>query len=500
MNSAALLATLIIAILIFVSVAYSARNKNIECYQGVLTILLLMSAKVILYCLGALYIENIVFNNYMLAINASLTPVIASLILLTSLEASSTFSHSKGAKKTIGLIAFFFMGVIISNPFHNLAFTLNNVNEVIPFGYTEGILLHISNIYSAFCVLLCFIFMSINIIKDKMYCRKTFAFIGSVFAIGSYFVTMYMPENIYEELIAWGLVEILLYLYVFVNNDFNFIPVIKDNTFEMINDGMLVVNKKFIIKDYNKALTKLFGDIDFSNVIGKKIDDIFKYYPIVIYAAKSNRNESIKIGAKDYSMLIYNSLEKKQRNVITTITFKEATTIAMLSDKENSNIDPLTKLKTKDEFYRDAEYEFNNAVRYNMPFILAQIEICDLYKIKSEIGEIAGNLLLTNVSSLIQREIRKTDVLARIEEDKFALLLTHTSPKFVDNICERIREKVDKHSLAYEDKLITTNVVIGVYGCNEITNQTIETFIKGSNDELLKARKENKSCVKATII
>lgn len=495
MSLAMIITCLILAILIFISTAYSSRNKNIECYQGMLTILLLISTKVILYALSMIALTNSNYVETLFTINATLTPVIASLVLLSSLASASTFSHSKVAKQIIGLIAFFFIGVILTNPFHKLAFTLNSANTINDLKYTEGLLLNISTIYSGICVLSSFIIVSYNILLNKMYCRKLFAFIGTTFAILAYMALVYTPNNINEELIIWGSISLILYLYVFVNNDFNFIPIIKDNTFELINDGMLVVNKKYLIKDYNKSLTQLFKDIDFTNVIGKKIDDVFKYYPVVTYAIKSGKNESIKLGAKDYSMLLYNSIEKHKRDSITTITFKEATTISIIADKEQSNCDPLTKLKTKDDFYRDAEYEFNNAVRYNLPFVLAIIEINDLYKIKSELGEIAGNLLLTDVSALIKKEIRKTDILARIGDDRFALLLTHTKLKFVENVAERIRKRVEKNALAYEDDLIQVTISIGVTGTDEVSNQSIDTFIAKVEDALEMAKKQGKNCV-----
>ena len=326
-----------------------------------------------------------------------------------------------------------------------------------------------------------------------MYCRKTFAFVGSVFAIGSYFVTMYMPENIYEELIAWGLVEILLYLYVFVNNDFNFIPVIKDNTFEMINDGMLVVNKKFIIKDYNKALTKLFVDINFNNVIGKKLDEVFRFYPVVIYSLKCGKKETITIEGKDYSLETYTSVENNKKNVIHTLTFAPSKSINVFLNEEPKNVDPLTNLKNKENFLDMITYEFDSSLRYSLPFILMYIDVDNFSDINKNYGRIAGDLLLTNVSALIKKEIRKTDILARIGDDRFALLLTHTKLKFVENVAERIRKRVEKNALAYEDDLIQVTISIGVTGTDEVSNQSIDTFIAKVEDALEMAKKQGKN-------
>ncbi|MCQ2979554.1 MAG: diguanylate cyclase [Clostridia bacterium] len=476
MSSALTLTLLILSFLTFISVFYTSKNKNTESYQGVLTISLLLSAKVILYCLELFYISNAVFVSGTHAINTAITPVIASLVLLTSLVSSKKFSHSKEAKQTICILAFFFIGVIITNPFHHLAFTLDNVNTF-SLGYQDGMLLHISKIYSGICILVGFIISAFSSFTNSLMAKKLPTYLGYTFAMLIYFLSMYVIKGFTSEVILFSAANLILYFYIFKNNEFNFIPVIKDNTFELINDGVLVVNRNFVIKDYNKSLTKLFTDIDFSKVIGLKADEVFRFYPVVVYAIKSNKNEKIKIKDKEYSIMIYSSIEKHKRNIIYTLTFKETSQFDFYDNVSNDRVDPITKLPNKRAFIDTLNHELNNAVRYNLPYCLLYIKVKNLYDVKESCGEIAGNLLLTDVSTLIKREIRKTDVLSRIESDTFALLLTHTNTKYIKTVCERIKKRVEKHSLAYEDKLINAETEIGATGANDVTNLTLDIII-----------------------
>lgn len=488
-------ALLVVSVFIFISTSFSMRCKNSDSYQGVLTVLLLLATKAILYGFQIFNFTIDKFQETLFTVNISITPIIASLLLLTALTSVTFISNSKAIKKIIGLLGFFFFAIILTNPLHHLAFTLTNANTLYKFGYNVEMLLNISNIYSTFCVLLSFILIAIGCATNKIKTKKADTYFGNVLMLGAS-ITLFINASFDVEAITCFILAIILYGYVYYQNDFNIIPLIKDHTFELLDKGVLVVNNDFIIKDYNSALEKLFSDINFDNVKGKKIDDVFRFYPVVIYSIKNSKRENISIDGKNYSLEIFTSVEKRQKNVIHTLTFNPAKAFSVFDSMTKSNtLDPLTHLKTKDKFIEMIEFEYDNAVRYNLPFILMYIDVDNFSDIVKKYGGIAGDLLLTNLSALIKKEIRKTDILARIDNSRFALLLTHTNLSNCESVAERIRKRIEKNALAYEDDLITATISIGICGTDEINDQSIDTFISKAEDALENAKDNSKNCV-----
>ena len=86
--------------------------------------------------------------------------------------------------------------------------------------------------------------------------------------------------------------------------------------------------------------------------------------------------------------------------------------------------------------------EFNKSSRYNFPFIIAYLDIDNFRNINEEYGHIAGDLVLSNIASIIKKEIRKSDILARVADDNFGLILTHTNANNCELVVERIRKKI----------------------------------------------------------
>ncbi len=463
--------------------------------------LLLLDTKAILYGLELIVPRTMFLSEMLFTTNQALSPVIASLVLLTSIASVSYISHSKVAKKIFGLLSFFFVGVILTNPLHNLAFTLTNVNTLYKFEYVPNILCNLSNIYIGLCILASFIIFSIGSFTNKNKASKILSFLGGVLAFLCYIIcNLNLDVSFDIESITCLVASILLYAFVLHTNDYNYIPIIKDKTFELLNDGIIVVNSDFVIKDYNKALEKLFPDINFKNATGKKVGDIFRFYPVVIYALKNAKRENISIEGKNYSIEIYTSVENKKRNVIHTITFKQSKSFSILEQDQNATLDPLTQLKNKENFINMISFEYDNAVRYSLPFILMYLDIDNFSKLNEEYGRIAGDLLLSNVATLIKKEIRKTDILARIQDDRFALLLTHTNLKNSESVAERIRKRIEKNSMAYEDKLINATISIGITGSSEVTNTSIDTYIAKAEDALMNAKRDDKNSISSIFI
>ena len=104
--------------------------------------------------------------------------------------------------------------------------------------------------------------------------------------------------------------------------------------------------------------------------------------------------------------------------------------------------DALTGAANRREFERLAGERFHQAREQGEPFSIA---ICDLDYFKhvnDYYGHAAGDRVLISFTGILRRNLRKSDVLARIGGDEFVVALPNTTVKEACQIMERIREQL----------------------------------------------------------
>ena len=104
--------------------------------------------------------------------------------------------------------------------------------------------------------------------------------------------------------------------------------------------------------------------------------------------------------------------------------------------------DALTGAANRREFERVAGERFRQAREKSEPFSIA---ICDLdyfKQVNDYYGHAAGDRVLIAFTGILRRNLRKSDVLARIGGDEFVLALPNTRVKEAWQIMERIREQL----------------------------------------------------------
>jgi diguanylate cyclase (GGDEF)-like protein len=70
---------------------------------------------------------------------------------------------------------------------------------------------------------------------------------------------------------------------------------------------------------------------------------------------------------------------------------------------------------------------------------LAYIDCDDFKRVNDRHGHAAGDQLLVDVAHTLMRSIRKTDVVARIGGDEFALLLPETEARETSRVIDKLR-------------------------------------------------------------
>ncbi len=96
--------------------------------------------------------------------------------------------------------------------------------------------------------------------------------------------------------------------------------------------------------------------------------------------------------------------------------------------------DPLTNLTNRRAFNSMLQYHLDVPVAG----CLAIFDIDDFRSINREHGHAAGDKVLTTVAKLLRALLRKDDIISRIGGERFAVLLSQTTPDEAEMLCQRV--------------------------------------------------------------
>lgn len=108
--------------------------------------------------------------------------------------------------------------------------------------------------------------------------------------------------------------------------------------------------------------------------------------------------------------------------------------------------DALTGCASLDALDRRVRDEFERARRYSLRFSLVVVDIDRLREVNERLGQETGDRVLAEIGTLMQREIRAPDFVARYGGDEFALLLPETDARGARLFVERIRQVMSRHA------------------------------------------------------
>ena len=126
--------------------------------------------------------------------------------------------------------------------------------------------------------------------------------------------------------------------------------------------------------------------------------------------------------------------------------------------------DGLTGLYNHREFYQSLRRELERARRYRHTVSLLMIDVDDFKRFNDQFGHPAGDFALRNISELLRKCARTTDIIARYGGEEFAVILPESTPGGALMVAERIKSEVAGHNFIQKaNDPVHLTVSIGVY-------------------------------------
>jgi len=129
---------------------------------------------------------------------------------------------------------------------------------------------------------------------------------------------------------------------------------------------------------------------------------------------------------------------------------------------EASRRDGLTGLLTKQSFLHFLNPNLVRCKDLHAPLSFGLIDLDEFKKVHGGPGPAAGNRIFQVMADLFKNAVRPTDVLARYDDDAFALILPLTNLMGSRIVGERLRNLVADHRFQWEGLQLSVTVSVGM--------------------------------------
>jgi diguanylate cyclase (GGDEF)-like protein len=186
----------------------------------------------------------------------------------------------------------------------------------------------------------------------------------------------------------------------------------------------------------------------------------------------------------------FNPFDLEMLHYISTqsaIAFKNAELYDM------ANKDGMTKLYSNKYFRERLNEEWQRSIRYNHPLSLVIFDIDNFKIFNNTYGHQAGDMVIKEVAKIIIANSRAIDIPCRYGGEEFTIIFPETSSNEAVIVIERIREKVEKINLAYNDAFLKLTVSGGLASIPELSTVNCEEFIEMADKALYNSKKTGKN-------
>jgi len=161
-------------------------------------------------------------------------------------------------------------------------------------------------------------------------------------------------------------------------------------------------------------------------------------------------------------------------------------------EREMARSDHLTGAVNSRYFYDLLQMEMIRSLRYRHPFTVAYIDLDDFKLINDQFGHKIGDEALRMVVTHLNRQLRKSDVVARVGGDEFVVLLPETDQHAAQHMFARIQTCVLEN---VKTGSLPINFSVGVITYEDIPD-SVDEVITLADELMYSVKRDGKHAVK----
>lgn len=240
--------------------------------------------------------------------------------------------------------------------------------------------------------------------------------------------------------------------------------------------------------------------------VNKKFKDIFSSYDQFItniaFIDNSTQESFVSI-AKEYSLneeAVKFKLENSSKyftfnvsKIDTTRHLISMNDVSIFNEKINSledrvYIDALTTVYNKEMMTTIIKESL-----LDKEFHIALLDIDFFKNVNDTYGHLIGDYILKDMAKRIKNSISNNDYFGRVGGEEFMIIIFEDSKINCINVCNRVRELIQKHLFKYED--LEINITLSIGCAKTIKNDEYEDIYKRADDSLYEAKSTGRNKV-----
>jgi len=267
------------------------------------------------------------------------------------------------------------------------------------------------------------------------------------------------------DLAPFGLCVLAIFYFIALFR-YNFLElgeIIRSAVFLEISDGIMVVDNRKRLLDFNNAAKKVFPWLDIKN-IGLDLSCLENARQIVEHTDKHFEIEVTQDGNPRYYEFRVTDLSSKNRILGSVLFFHNITKQReMIEALDNmASYDSLTQVYNRRRLIDEAELYAQRAIRHLGSLSVLMIDIDLFKKVNDEFGHLTGDEVIRAVIRICKERLRSSDIIGRYGGEEFLVVLPESSLEDALNIAEHIRKHIEDLEIISQDNLIKITVSIGV--------------------------------------
>ena len=177
----------------------------------------------------------------------------------------------------------------------------------------------------------------------------------------------------------------------------------------------------------------------------------------------------------------------------TIVIFYEITDIVQEKEhyREKSLLDEMTTLANRSMFNSRLDVEIESALQEKEKLSLILFDLDYFKQVNDKYGHLMGDEVLKELSQLMQRLVRDSDLLARWGGEEFVVLLPGTGVEGAKALAEKMRKVIAEHRFTHGEQLTCS---FGISTLSE-KDETSITLFRRADDALYKAKFEGRNRV-----
>lgn len=367
--------------------------------------------------------------------------------------------------------------------------------------YGHGVWFWISVAYSYIVMLASLIVLSrVAISFPWLYRRQAFAVLfaaimpwvgNALYVFGGFPVSALVAPIVFSIaglIFAMGILKLRL---------FDIVPVARESMIQHVDIGMLVMDNKARIVDFNPAALRIVG----SNIeVGQGIEEALAGWPeMPPLSAGVNGRKEVSLEQRDPPLWLdvcisqlHDRSDRASGCLVTLqdITERKRAELALIEARDalehQATHDPLTGTLNRRAILDVLSRELSRARRQHIGLAIGICDIDHFKKINDTYGHPVGDEVLCGVVRIMNGNLRKYDTLGRFGGEEFLVITPGVKENDAITVYKRLLSEVAENPLATKSGNVSVTMSIGVKVLSG--EEEMEELLKAADDALYDAK------------